>query len=160
MKKNLILVLLSIVLFFIGCSTSRETVEKGDEIRTVKKVLNQVKLELNKNVCWINSMPGSSTKFNISGKFILLKDGSYNLKETDLENIRVFQNGIELYNIIPKVITNITDEAKEFTYSTIQGVSLKQKTDKQKSVMFELNFNYKGEILKYRIDNIPVEEAQ
>ncbi|PID57666.1 MAG: hypothetical protein CR986_08770 [Ignavibacteriae bacterium] len=155
-KNNFIIIFLSLIIFNFGCSSVKE----ATEVREEKKIRNDVKLKPIKNISWINTMPESNNKFNISGKFFLLKDSEYNFKEIELKNIKVFQDGIEVFNIIPKVITNITNKDKKFTYSTLRGVSLNPKLKKDKTVMFELNFKEGSNILKYWIDNIKIEKAK
>ena len=93
MKIKLLVIASIITLFSIGCSSSEETTKRDVEnYKTVKKFVNQVNLDVEKNVSWVNLMPGSSPKFHVSGKLSLLQSDNYNLEETELKYIKIFQN--------------------------------------------------------------------
>ena len=74
MKVKISFIMLVILLFSIGCSSSEETTKRNmDNYKVVKKFVNKVNLDVEKNVSWINLMPGSTPKFHVSGKLTLLK---------------------------------------------------------------------------------------
>jgi hypothetical protein len=81
------------------------------------------------------------------------------MENTELRSVKVFQSGEELYYIIPKVVEQESDEAKNITYSTISGLSLRKELDTAKTVDLELFFYENGKELKYRLKNIAVDEV-
>lgn len=160
MKLKLLVASLLLVIMSIGCSSSEETTKRNmDNYKVVKKVVNQVNLDIEKNVSWVNLMPGSSPKFHVSGKISLLPSEDYNKVETELKYIKVFQNDEELYYIMPKVVTENIADVKVLTYSTIKGLAIDKNLDRKSPVTFELIFKDGKKELKYRIYEIMVEEV-
>lgn len=150
---------LTLIMIF-GCSSSEESTKRSTEnYKEVKKFRNEVKLNIDKNISWVNLMPGSQPKFHVTGKLSLLVDDNYNYQNTELKYIKIYQSGEELYFIMPKVIQDISDSVKNFTYSTIKGLSINKNLDTKKPVIFELIFLEGKEELKYRINNVIVEEV-
>ena len=150
-----------IILFILGCSPSVETVkEKKDIKESVEEVKNEVDLKIIKSIGWIDLMPGSSPKFHISGRFDILENDNYELKETDLKYIRIIQSGRELYYIIPKIIEEAGSGKKSITYSTIQGLTPRPDLKRNRPVDFELIFKCADEELVYIINDVLVEEVQ
>lgn len=160
MKNNIIfLIIVSIVI--AGCASTEKVTKKTVEKKETKKVevTEDVNLELDKNICWVNLMPGSDSKFHISGKVILLKGEDYDNNSAILKFVKVLQGNKELYYIMPKVINSVEGENVNITYSTIKGLSINDELNTKKPVDFELIFNEGKEELKYRINNILVEEV-
>lgn len=149
-----------LIILFAACSTPEESVKRNTENYTeVKKFVNEVNLQVDQNVSWINRMPGSQPKFHVSGKVELLQDDDYDQNEIELKYIKIYQGNTEVYYIIPKVIERVEIDRKIFTYSTIKGLSLNDKLKSDQPVMFELIFMEDKSELKYRINNIKIEEV-
>lgn len=147
-------------LLFISCSTSDVVkIGKNESKETISKKINDIDLNIEKTVCWINLMPGSSAKFHISGKFSLPENENYNLEEIELKFVKVYQENIELYFIQPKVVQTNEKFYKEIIYSTLQGLALNKNFNKNRNVTLELIFNTGSNELKYYIENIKVEEV-
>lgn len=152
--------LITLISLFAACSASEESAKRNSEnYSEVKKFTNEVNLDVGKNVSWINSMPGSQPKFHVSGKVNLLHGNDYDPNEMDLMYIKIYQGAEELYYIIPKVIDRLENEVKSFTFSTIKGLSINEKLDREKPVMFELIFMQDKSEYKYRINNVTIEEV-
>ena len=161
MKKVILFILSIMVIFQIGCSSSEEATKKTEvpKREPVRKFVNDVNLDIEKNVSWVNLMPGTEPKFHVSGKLSLLKGEDYNSELTNLKYIKIYQNGEELYYIMPKVIVDEVEGAKTFTYSTIKGLSINKNLNTKEPVLFELIFMDGKEELKYKIDNVNVDEV-
>jgi hypothetical protein len=161
MKKVIAFIFSMMVIFQIGCSSSEEATKKIEETKRepVRKFVNDVNLDIEKNVSWVNLMPGTEPKFHVSGKLSLLQGEDYNSESTILKYIKIYQNGEELYYIMPKVIVDEVEGAKTFTYSTIKGLSINKNLNTKEPVLFELIFMDGKEELKYKIDNVNVEEV-
>ena len=157
MKSKVLIVFILII--FVGCSASDETVRNTENYDKVLKFENEVNLEIDKNICWVNVMPGTTPKFHVSGRLSLSPGDNYS-DDTQLKYIRIFQSGSEIYYIMPKVIVSNDKELKNITYSTIKGLSVSQNLDTQKPVMLELVFIDKKEEFRYRINNVNVEKVQ
>ncbi len=159
MKKKLIFVLLLIGMAFISCSTTEVTKTEETTSKVVLKRVNEVKISIDQNNCWINSMPGSEPKFHISGKFSLLPNDNYEIENTKLSFIKVYQNENEFYFIKPTVVENFTENIMEITYSTIKGLSVNKDLNKKNEIVLELIFKSKNADLKYYIENVKIEEV-
>lgn len=161
MKKIIVFIFSITIIFLLSCSASEEATKKNEEIKRepIKKFVNEVNLDIEKNVSWVNLMPGAEPKFHVSGKLSLLKGKKYNNQSTILKYIKIYQNGEELYYIMPKVIFNEDEGIKTFTYSTIKGLSLNKNLNLKEPVLFELIFMDGKEELKYKIDNVTVDEV-
>jgi len=159
--KNFFLLLIGISLAVISCSTTENVTKKisKDTTTEIVKIVDDVNLELDKNICWVNLMPGSQPKFHISGKISLLKGDDYDNESTTLKFVKVYQANKELYYIMPKVIDSVEGEKVNMTYSTIKGLSINKELNTKKPVIFELIFQDGKDELKYRVENIMVEEV-
>jgi hypothetical protein len=159
MKYYIKFLFLLIIVF--GCSTPEETVKRDTEnYKKVLKFNNELNLDVIESISWINMMPGTSPKFHVSGKINLQKGENYSSENTELKYIKIYQSGEELYYIMPKVINSKAGGINTFTYSTIKGLSINDKLDKKEPVVFELIFIDNKEELKFRINNVKVEEVQ
>ncbi len=157
---KLSLVWLFLIIIIVGCSSSEESVKQNTNIdNTIKKFVNEVNLKPDKNICWINVMPGSNPKFHVSGKVTLLPDNDFS-ENTQLKYIRIFQSGNEIYYIMPKVIELNENNSRNITYSTIRGLSVSQNLNAELPVMMELVFVDDKEEFRYRINNVNVEKVQ
>jgi len=83
-KMKSVYYLVSLVLIVIfGCSTTEVSIKKESEtVKIIPKFVNEVNLDVEKNVSWINLMPGTIPKFHVSGKISLLKGENYDNKKT------------------------------------------------------------------------------
>jgi hypothetical protein len=161
MKKIIAFIFSIMVIFQFGCSTTEEATKKNEETKRepIRKFVNEVNLDIEKNVSWVNLMPGTEPKFHVSGKLTLLNGENYNNKSTILKYIKIYQEGEELYYILPKVVVEEVDGEKTFIYSTIKGLSINKNLNTKEPVLFELIFMDGKEEFKYKIDNITVEEV-
>ena len=159
MKTKIIYLFLMIIAF--GCSSTEKTVKRDVEnYEQVRKFKNELNLDILESVSWINMMPGTTPKFHVSGKLNLLKGENYSNDHTELKYIKIYQAGEELYYILPKVIKTKEDDMSTFIYSTIKGLSVKKQLNSKEPIVLELIFLDNKEELKYRINDILVEEAQ
>ena len=159
MKSKILYLVLIIIVF--GCSSTEKTVKRDVEnYDQVRKFKNELNLDILESVSWVNLMPGTSPKFHVSGKLTLLKGENYSNDTTELKYIKIYQSGEELYYIMPKVIKNKEGDVNTFTYSTIKGLSIKDQLKTKEPVVFELIFLDNKEELKFRINNVKVEEVQ
>lgn len=155
-----ILVWLFLIIIIVGCSSSEISVkENTNNYNVIEKFVNEVKLKPDKNICWINVMPGSTPKFHVSGKITLLPDNDFS-ENTQLKYIRIFQSGSEIYYIMPKVVEQNENSLRNITYSTIKGLSVSQNLNTEIPVIMELVFVDEKEEFRYRINNVIVEKVQ
>lgn len=154
------LVSLFFIIFIVGCASSGDSVKQNTENdNIIEKFVNEVNLKSDKNICWVNVMPGSTPKFHVSGKITLLPGNDYS-ENTQLKYIRIFQSGSEIYYIMPKVVEQNENNLRDITYSTIRGLSVSQNLNTDKPVIMELVFVDDKEEFRYRINNINVEKVQ
>jgi hypothetical protein len=160
MKQMPLLYLVLLSLFLFACSTPKETTKRDiKNYDVVKKFVNEVNLKIEKNISWVNLMPGSEPKFHISGKLSLLISDDYENETTQLKFIKVYQSGEELYYIMPKVIEELEGPIKKLTFSTIKGLNISKTLDTKNPVVFEFLFYDGKDELKYRVNNVIVEEV-
>ena len=161
MKFYLKIFLWILIVAIFGCSSTKSLDDEKVVDKTVEKKINEIDLEIEKVISWVNLMPGpnSENKFQVSGKFFILPNDNYDFTKTTLKYIKVFQNGKLLYFIQPKVLEKIENDKKEITYSTIKGLSINKDLHRQKKVKMEFIFNSGSDELKYYVEDVNVEEA-
>ena len=159
MKKNKIVYFLFTLLLISSCSTTKVVKIPGTKKLEKKKLVHEVKLNVEKNIGWINLMPGTKPKFHISGKVSLLKNNDYSFENTKLKYVKVFQNGKEMYFIKPKTIEKLKGDTKEILYSTISGLSLVKDLNPNKKLEFEFIFKDGDKEYIYQIKNVEFQEV-
>ncbi len=159
MKKNKIVYFLFTILLISSCSTTKVVKIPGTKKLEKKKLVHEVNLNIEKNIGWINLMPGTEPKFQISGSISLLKGNNYNLKTTNLKYIKVFQSGKELYFVKPKIRVEEKKDFKKYLYSTISGLSLVKDLNPNKKLEFEFIFKDGGKEYIYQIKNVEFQEV-
>ncbi len=161
MKRNVFAVLMLIGIIFYGCATTKVQKEEG-KISPKKTIPEQeMNIEVLKIYSWINLMPGSEPRFNISGEIkVKPKNGDYKLSDLLFAQIKIKQNGRTVYFIKPTVREE--GESKEYRkllFSTIKGLSLTPDLNPEKKVDAELIFDDDGDELKFIIKNISIEKV-
>ncbi|MFZ1290629.1 MAG: hypothetical protein WAR79_11100 [Melioribacteraceae bacterium] len=146
---------------FFSCSTTDSVKMEKEKVeeKIITKKINDIVLNIEKTVSWVNLMPGSDSKFHISGKFSIQQNDDYKFEKVELKYVKIYQDEKELYFIQPKIIQTIEKSSKEIIYSTLQGLSVNKDFNKKKNITLELIFNSDGNELKYYIENINVEEV-
>ncbi len=161
MNGKLFPVLLLIGFIFYGCSTTK--IQKEGENIPAKKSLpeQEMNIEVLKIYSWINLMPGSEPRFNISGEIkIKPENGNYTLSDLLFTQIKIKQNGKTVYFIKPTVREEgQSGEYRKLLFSTIKGLSLVPDLNPDKKVNAELVFDDDGNELKYIIQNIKIEKV-
>ena len=144
-----------------SCSTTDETTKKNEKkVETeATENLSELNLHIEKNVSWVNLMPGSDPKFHVSGKLALLKGDAYDNESTVLKYIKIYQAGKEMYFIKPKIREEYQSEIKSFLYSTIRGLSINPDLKIKNSVDFDFIFSDGDEKFTYAVTNVMIEEA-
>ncbi len=154
--RNLFFILVS-VLFLVYCSSPKES-QKGAEAakeKTIKTIEPPAPLiKTDKVYCWLNEMPNSETRFNITGEIYFTGE-----KEYSLDNITILQEGKILYRISPKT-RNIDDpEIRGFIFSTIKGLFPVPVHKIDQPVDVEFNFSYGKKKYLFRLKNQIVEKV-
>lgn len=158
-KVFAMLVLIGVIVY--GCATTKVHKEEG-EVTTKKKPPEQeMNIEVLKIYSWINLMPGTEPRFNISGKIkIKPKGDEYNLNDLLFTQIKIKQNGKTVYYIKPTVREEgQSTEYRKLIFSTIKGLSLTPDIDPDKKIMVELIFDDDGDKLKFIINDISIEKV-
>ncbi len=160
MKLKNILSLFVLTFLVWNCSSSK--IEKDEaEIKVLPKaeLVQNLNLNIEKTISWVNLMPGSKPKFHISGKVTLGIGDGYNIENTKLKFVKVFQSGKEMYFVIPKVrIENKIDSVK-IMFSTLRGLSINKELNTKRNVMFEFIFNDGKEDFIYQINDVELQEV-
>ncbi|MCP5062499.1 MAG: hypothetical protein GY936_08555 [Ignavibacteriae bacterium] len=160
MKLKIILFLGIITFLVWNCSSSK--IEKvDDEIKVIPKIelIRDVNLNIEKTLSWVNLMPGSKPKFHISGNVNLLNGEGYNLENTKLKFVKVFQFGKEMYFVIPKVRVENKNDSVKIMFSTLRGLSVNKELNMNKNVMFEFIFNNGMDDFIYQINDVELQEV-
>lgn len=160
MKLKNIIFLFGITFLVWNCSSSK--IEKDEtEIKVLPKVelVRDVNLLVEKTISWVNLMPGSKPKFHISGKVTLGIGDGYNLEDTRLKFVKVFQSGKEVYFVKPKVRVENKSDSVKIMFSTLRGLSINEELNTKKNVMFEFIFNDGKEDYIYQINNVELQEV-
>ncbi len=158
-KSEVYLILLSVIVL-ASCSADRTIKKDRPSGELAELYLQDVKLTVNEIYSWVNLMPGIEPRFHITGDVDLLYDREYDLEFVKLESIVVYQNS-EIYRISPSTKEFIIDKtiAKKIRFSTINGLFVNRELNIDKHINIDLVFNYAGEKLIYKIDNIKIHKA-
>ncbi len=159
-EKRVILKIFTFLItaILVACSTGEKT---GKEDLQVQKIfIQQVNLKLDEIHCWLNVMPGGGSRFNVSGRLVLLPSTKYDLRSTDLEKVSVAQGGKEIYLIKPTVtVLSQNNEAKKVAFSTIRGLELSPELNAEKTITLKLIFVDGSDHFSYEIENVKIEKA-
>jgi len=158
--KNLYKYLFAIlILLLASCSSEKETVK---DLSIEKKTLfeNDINVNVKRVFAWINLMPNTEPRFNITGEFSLLKTDEISLNDIELTEIKIYQGEKEIYRIKPIVRWNNEDiTSRSFTISTLKGLSLVPTLNQEKQIDALFEFNYNGEKLLNFIQSINIEKT-
>lgn len=159
--KNLIrkISVLTIILLVVSCTTTKETSksEKEEETINKKEIIREIDLTVEDANCWINLMPGAGSKFHISGKFTVPNVDEN--EKIDLKRVLVYQKNKMIYIVVPKVRKSKGVSSVDLTYSTIKGLTLFPELNVKVPVDLVLEVKKDGELFKYTIENVKIEEA-
>ncbi len=161
MNRKVFAMLVMVGVIVYGCATTKVQKEK-EEITTKKMPPEQeMNIEVLKIYSWINLMPGTEPRFNISGEIkIKPKDDDYNLHDLLFTQIKIKQNGKTVYYIKPTVREEgQSKEYRKLVFSTIKGLSLTPDINPDKKINAELIFDDDGDKLKFIINNISIEKV-
>ncbi|MAT57139.1 MAG: hypothetical protein K8F60_16970 [Melioribacteraceae bacterium] len=158
--KNLYKYLFTIlILLLVSCSSEKETVK---DLSIEKKPLfeNDINVNVKRVFAWINLMPNTEPRFNITGEFSLLKTDDIRLDEIELTEIKIYQDEKEIYRIKPIVRWNNDDiTSRSFAISTLKGLSLVPTLDQDQKIDALFEFDYNGEKLLNFIQSIHIEKT-
>ena len=158
--KNLYKYLFTIlILLLVSCSSEKETVK---DLSIEKKPLfeNDINVNVKRVFAWINLMPNTEPRFNITGEFNLLKTDDIRLDEIELTEIKIYQDEKEIYRIKPIVRWNNDDiTSRSFAISTLKGLSLVPTLDQDQKIDALFEFDYNGEKLLNFIQSIHIEKT-
>lgn len=159
MKKIQKYCFLVLAVLIFSCSAEKES--QKDETPKIKPMFeNSINVNLSKVLAWINMMPNSETRFNITGEMTLLKTEDIRLKEIELSEIKIYQKGKMVYRINPTIRWNDEDlTSRSLSFSTLKGLSLIPTFDDNKSIDALFEFDYNSEKLIYFVQSIPIEKA-
>ena len=163
MKVKIVLIVLMGMVFLTNCSTTKVVKNGGSEKyeETLGKSLNSVDVYVDKIYSWINLMPGAEPRFNISGEFKVLKSKNYSIKDMELDLVKIYQKGREVFTIKPTSRT-IIDKKKgrmKVMFSTIKGLMLTPELNSKEKVDIKLVFRQDTDLYQYLIKNVPIEKV-
>ena len=163
MKMKIVLIVLMGVVFLTNCSTTK-VVKNGSTEKsevTLGKSLNTIDVYVDKIYSWINLMPGTEPRFNISGEFKVLKSKNYSIKDMELDLVKIYQKGREVYTIKPtsRTIVNNKKGKMKVMFSTIKGLMLTPELNSKEKVDVKLIFRQDTDLYQYLIKNVPIEKV-
>lgn len=147
----------------IGCSAGELSKRKSESEEKLKEIyIPDLRMDILKLHSWVNLMPGTKSRFHITGSLLVKKDFKYDLNMIELKNIKIFQKNRLIFTIKPEVIINKDNSNADmvnFVFSTIKGLFLKSNFNSGIPVDVEFIF-YDGENdYSYIVDNVKVDEA-
>ena len=159
MKLKNILYFTFISLLLWNCSTKEIIKEEVEIVLPKTELVKEVNLTVEKNISWVNLMPGSKSKFHISGKFKLFKSDDYSIENIKLKYVKVYQSGKEVYFVKPKVRVEDKGDIKQIMFSTLRGLSINKELNTKQNVMFEFIFNDATSDFIYQIKDVELQEV-
>jgi len=160
---KIVLIVLMGLVFLTNCSTTKVVkngiTEKSEE--RLSKSLNTIDVYVDKIYSWINLMPGAEPRFNISGEFKVLKSKNYSIKDMELDLVKIYQKGREVYTIKPtsRTIVNNKKGKMKVMFSTIKGLMLTPELNSKEKVDVKLIFRKDTDLYQYLIKNVPIEKV-
>lgn len=159
MKTKLKIILIAFAILSFSCSTEKEA-QKSDSEEINPLFKNSINVNISKVLAWINMMPNSETRFNITGEMHLLKTDDIRLNEVKLSEIKIYQQTNLVYRIKPIIKWNNDDiTSRKFTFSTLKGLNLIPTLNDDKRIDALFEFEYQGDKLLYFVQAIPIEKA-
>lgn len=162
-QSKIVTAILIIGLSLISCSKS-EKVQKDAEKEIPPKDTFEptINLDVQKLTGWVNLMPNSGGKFNITGEIIIPPSQKYDQAELKLNEVKILQNKEVIYSLTPttreKAVDNIPG-GRGLIFSTIKGVSVSPNFNTDKTFDVELVLTQGDEEFVYRVFNKKVEKA-
>lgn len=159
-KITIAFLILALILF--GCSETQIT----KDTRYKKKLPAGEKLPELKNVtikklyAWVDLMPGSEPRFNISGDLTFVNKPGINLDKLKLKYIKIYQNKNRIFFIKPTTRENVPDNSDlKILFSTIKGMILTPGFNYNKQIDVKLIFVDDGDEFEKVIENVPIEKV-
>lgn len=144
-------------------SCSSEKTQREEKTKDLEEIFIQdLKLEVNEIYCWINAMPGSESRFHITGDLNLLDDLRYDYLFVKLSKIIVMQANTEIYSISPVIQENdfpVESPYKNIKFSTIRGLLINRDLDDTSTINLRLVFKDGSEELEYELDDITINKV-
>ncbi len=161
MKLNLLVLIVITGIIFHACATSKVQKEKKEAPAEKVRAEQELNIEVLKINTWINFMPGTEPRFNISGEIkIKPKDNEYKLTDLLFTEIKIKQNGSTVYFVKPTVREEGENKNyRKLLFSTIKGLSLTPDLKPDKTVDAELIFDNDGDELSYFVKGIKIEKV-
>lgn len=159
-KQICVYFIIIIILFLYSCSS--EISRKDYEITDLDELLIQdLNLNVNEIYSWVNLMPGSESRFHITGDIDLLESIKYDIKFVKLVSVIIYHNNIEIYRISPVIQEDDTEEtsSKNIKFSTIKGLLFNRELNIDQNINIDLVFNEGSSELIYKLDNIKINKA-
>lgn len=139
------------ILLLSSCS-SRKIQRHGDESLVVY---------VNEIYSWVNLMPGSESRFHITGDIEILVSKNYDFNFVNLISLIVYQNNKEIYRISPVIQEDdITERPyKNIKFSTIRGLLLNRELNIDQRISLGMIFNEGSNEIIYILDNVKINKA-
>ncbi|MBI9070312.1 MAG: hypothetical protein JEY94_01870 [Melioribacteraceae bacterium] len=150
---NRVLIFGLLVLTIFSC-TSTVRFNKNDKF----EYESTINIKVNKAYCWINEMPGSERRFNITGDILVLESPGYNCENVELKTIKILQNNLEVYFIKPVVRKD--DSKTRIQFSTVKGLLPNENLDINKNVDIYFIFEEDDDIFTYLKKNCKIDRVQ
>lgn len=154
--------LILIILLLLSSCSSEITRRQEYENKEMDKLLIQdLKLNVNEIYSWVNLMPGSDSRFHITGDIDLLESIKYDFKFVRLASIIIYQDDIEIYRISPVIREDDSFDtlSKNIKFSTIRGLLINKDLKTDQMIDIDLVFNEGSSELIYKLDNLKINTA-
>ncbi len=160
MNAKILIKIVFIGLVLFGCATTKVREKEHAPVPEKISAEQEMNVDVIKINSWINLMPGTDPRFNISGEIeIKPKNSDYQLMDLLFTEIKIKQNGKTVYFIKPTVREETgKKDLRKLLFSTIKGLSITPDLNPDKHIDVELIFDDDGDELKYVIRNVKVEK--
>lgn len=158
------LLILSIVIILESCSPKvivkeDEVVQEISEPVKLEEIFTQeVRLDVKQLHAWVNLMPGSESRFHLSGELDIKNNFKYDMEFMILKKIEVFQNSNSIYIVKPTIQIDETLSSeninKYIRFSTLRGILLDGMLNIDTSINLSLIFYDGKSEYVYKIENL------
>ncbi len=150
MRYIKIISFLILVLTIGSCSSSGE----------LSMIENQI--ESSNIYSWVNLMPGGDPKFHITGDLVFKENSDFDINESKLEAVKIYQNDRMIFLIKPNVKIEIKPDYEnkfDLIFSSLYGYELVPDFNYNNLIDVELIFKEDGESYSYIVKNNKVDKV-
>ncbi|GJQ61808.1 MAG: hypothetical protein SCALA702_08610 [Melioribacteraceae bacterium] len=151
-----------LLILITACSLTDETTktEIDNPVPEKSEAPEPEKFSFNELESWINLMPGGSDSFHLSGDLVITENSGLNLKNAQILEVVVFQDGKQLYEFKPETKKGYVSEEESayFQFSTKRGLKISGLLKTEFPIVVEVHLTDGDENMVVTVDKVLVQK--